>query len=87
MSKGHAGLTLSNIEAGPGVRVTELKKRDIAFRAGLRLDDVLVCVRSANIQTQLLVGGVKEGWVRLWVWVLVWRGADWRAYMLWIGGE
>ena len=38
----HAGITLRNVASGPGVRVDAVKRRDAAYRAGVREGDVLI---------------------------------------------
>lgn len=47
----HAGVTLCNNEAGPGVRVVELVAADAFARAGLRIDDLILSIDGKPVET------------------------------------
>jgi len=47
----HAGITLSNVAEGPGVRVDAVRRRDAAYKAGMREGDVLIWLNGAPCRT------------------------------------
>lgn len=47
----HAGVTLDHGNLRGAVRVTRLDKKDLLFKSGVRVGDVIVCVNGVRITT------------------------------------